>query len=124
LTDVLLLQLDREIFMALLAEEAAFARSLLSTLSARIHVLMGDVEAYALRAPIQRVAGYLAEQAHGRSGATVQLPAAKSVVASRLGMTPEALSRAFRDLAEAGLVEVRGQHVIVLNPRRLRQMDQ
>lgn len=124
LTDVLLLHVDRETIMTLLAEEAAFARSLLAALSVRIHALVNDVEAYTLRAPIQRVAGYLAEQARGRAGATVQLPAAKGVVASRLGMTPEALSRAFRDLAEAGLVEVRGQHVVVLNPRRLRQMEQ
>jgi CRP-like cAMP-binding protein len=124
LTDALLLQIDKATILALIAAEPPFARSMLSTLSARIHALMIDMEAYALHAPIERVAGYLVEQAADRADATVLLPAAKAVVASRLGMTPEALSRAFRDLADAGLVEMRGQRVVVLNPVRLRQMAQ
>lgn len=71
---------------------------MLSSLSARLHTLVRDVESYTLLSPVQRVAGYLADLIEPLAdGNTVRLPAAKKVIASRLGMTPEAFSRALRD---------------------------
>jgi CRP-like cAMP-binding protein len=46
-------------------------------------------------------------------------PATKHVFASWLGITPEALSRVIRDLAEAGLIENRGRSVSILDGHRL-----
>jgi len=51
----------------------------------------------------------------------VTLPAAKIVIASRLGISPEALSRAFRDLSDAGLITVHGSRIVIADPQRLQR---
>ena len=45
------------------------------------------------------------------TSASVQLPALKQVLASRLGMTPETFSRAMRSLTAEGLIQVNGSVV-------------
>jgi CRP-like cAMP-binding protein len=125
LTDTQLLLIDKNTILDLVEREPTFARRMLSALSLRIHILMRDVETFALHAPIQRVASFLIEQSDAHEDtAAIQLPAGKAVVASRLGMTPEALSRAFRDLTEAGMIEVRGHRVAVLDCARLKVLLQ
>lgn len=116
-----LLHVDARIIHALIDHEPHFVGRLLLTLSGRMCDIVRDIEAYSLRTPLQRVAGFLLElQATASGHAAATLPAAKGVIASRLNMTPEALSRAFRDLADAGLIEVRGNRIAMKNPARLR----
>jgi CRP-like cAMP-binding protein len=57
--------------------------------------------------------------ATARSDSAITFSAPRHVVASRLGMTPESLSRAMRDMAEAGLIEVGRCAVRVLDRQRL-----
>jgi CRP-like cAMP-binding protein len=97
---------------------------MLSGLSRRLHGLVRDVEAYTLRSSHERVIGYLlAEVPDGANGgaAQVQLTAGKSVIASRLSMTPEHFSRILHELGNAGLVEIQGRTVRIPDLERLRQ---
>ena len=50
-----------------------------------------------------------------------RLPLAKKDIASLLGTTPETLSRKLAAFAEAGLVEVQGREVVILDPVRLEE---
>lgn len=122
LTDAVTLHIDWTEILALLADEPSFVKRMLSSLSLRLHTLVRDVESYTLQPPVQRVAGYLADltESLAESG-TVPLPAAKKVIASRLGMTPEAFSRALRDLADAGMIKVALGRITVRHPARLRE---
>ena len=52
-------------------------------------------------------------RASSNVSASVELPALKQVLASRLGMTPETFSRAMRTLTGAGLVRVEGAVVTI-----------
>lgn len=52
--------------------------------------------------------------------ASVELPTRKSIIASRLNLTPEHFSRILNDLAQSGLVRVRGRKVDILDIERLR----
>ena len=100
-----------------------FARRMLAGLASRLHGLVRDVEAYTLRSGQDRVIGYLlAELPEGTvSGpAEVQLMPGKSVLASRLNMTPEHFSRILHDLAAGGLIEVSGRSIRVPDVVRLR----
>ena len=54
---------------------------------------------------------------------TIALPTSKQVIASRLSLTPETLSRVFHDLATARLISVHGKQITVHDVRRLRQFD-
>ena len=102
---------------------SGFARRMIAGLAQRLHGLVRDVEAYTLRSGQERVIGYLlAELPEGATSgpAEVRLTPGKSVLASRLNMTPEHFSRILHDLAEAGLIEVNGRSIRVPDVARLR----
>jgi len=100
---------------------------LLAGLAMRLHSLIGDVESYSLRSSAQRVIGYLLQHCphDGECEERLEftLPTSKQVIASRLNLTPETLSRIFHDLAEGGLIEVHGRQIMVPDLARLRAYD-
>jgi CRP-like cAMP-binding protein len=123
LADSMLLHVARHAVLDELARDPGFARRMLSGLSQRLHGLVRDVEAYTLRSSHERVIGYLlAEVPENADGAPVevQLTAGKSVIASRLNMTPEHFSRILHELGNAGLVEIQGRTVRIPDVGRLR----
>ncbi|MBK9624311.1 MAG: Crp/Fnr family transcriptional regulator [Rhodocyclaceae bacterium] len=127
LLDSSLLFIDRAVVFDLLAIDTSFARKLLAGLSQRLHGLVQDVESYSSRSSAQRVIGYLlqhcAEDADKQANIEVVLPTSKQVIASRLNLTPETLSRVFHDLSERGLIRVNGKNITILDLELLRQFD-
>jgi CRP/FNR family transcriptional regulator, dissimilatory nitrate respiration regulator len=100
-----------------------FGRRMLAGIAQRLHGLVRDVEAYTLRSGQERFIGYLlAELPEGASdsAAEVTLTPGKSVLASRLNMTPEHFSRILHELAADGLIEVNGRSIRVPDVARLR----
>jgi CRP-like cAMP-binding protein len=124
LDDTLLLHVAKNTVFELLESDSSFARRMLAGMSRRLHTLVEDVESYSLRSSMQRVIGYLLQQCPDQESTgdiAVQLPTSKQVVASRLNLTPETLSRIFHDLSEAGLVEVHGKQITIRGILRLRE---
>ncbi len=122
LADTMLLHVAKHCVFEELAREPAFARKMLSGLSRRLHGLVKDVEAYSLRSSAERFIGFLLRDGgeEGAAPAQVQLSAGKSVVASRLNMTPEHFSRVLHELSDAGLIAVEGKTVRILDVAGLR----
>jgi len=123
LADSMLLHVARHAVLDELGRDPGFARRLLSGLSRRLHGLVRDVEAYTLRSSHERVIGYLlAEVPEDADGAPVEvhLSAGKSVIASRLNMTPEHFSRILHELGNDGVIEIRGRTVRIPDLARLR----
>jgi CRP-like cAMP-binding protein len=124
LADSMLLHVSKQTVLDELARDPLFARRMLSGLSRRLHGLVRDVEAYTLRSGAERVIGYLLaempETPVEDGKVEVNLTPGKSVIASRLNMTPEHFSRILHELAESGLIEVDGRTVRVLDLERLR----
>ena len=124
LADSMLLHVGKQAVLDELARDPGFARRMLSGLSRRLHGLVRDVEAYTLRSGAERVIGYLLAEVpdETRSGDDIQvkLTPGKSVLASRLNMTPEHFSRILHELASSGLIEVDGRTVRILDLERLR----
>lgn len=127
LTDTLLLHIAKTAVFELLEADPSFARRLLAGLSMRLHSLVNDVESYSLRSSAQRVIGYLLQHCPLDEDVTgsmeISLPTSKQVIASRLNLTPETLSRIFHDLSEAGLIDVHGKQITIRDMRRLREFD-
>jgi len=127
LGDALLLHIAKSAVFELLERDVSFARRMLAGLSLRLHSLVQDVESYSQRSSAQRVIGYLLEHAaqagNGEGETAVALPTSKQVIASRLNLTPETLSRVFHDLAEAGLISVHGKAITIHDQGQLRQFD-
>jgi CRP-like cAMP-binding protein len=127
LSDALVLHIEKQTVFDLLAIDATFARAMLAGLSRRLHSLIGDVEAYSLRSGTQRVIGYLLQQCADQEKAEdepcMTLPISKHVLASRLNLTPETLSRVLHDLASSNLISMQGRQITIHGLQRLRGFD-
>jgi CRP-like cAMP-binding protein len=127
LTDTLLLAIGSAPVFELLAVDPLFARRMLAGLSTRLHALVQDVETYSLRSSTQRVVGYLLQQcqqaASTEGSFDISLPTSKQVIASRLNLTPETLSRIFHELSTSGLIGVSGRKITINDMTRLREFD-
>ncbi|MCB1865839.1 MAG: Crp/Fnr family transcriptional regulator [Chromatiales bacterium] len=120
-----LLMIPRAVVMDTIQDSHQFTRQLLAGLSARLHHLVMDLESYCLRSSTQRVVDYLISEAQlcesNRNAAELLLPVAKGVLASRLKLTPETLSRVLHELVADGLISVSGKVIRILDLRRLRE---
>jgi CRP-like cAMP-binding protein len=129
IADTLLLHVAKDTVFDLLVSDPSFARHLLAGLSMRLHSLVQDVESYSLRSSAQRVIGYLLQhcptEGNGSCAGSIEitLPTSKQIIASRLNLTPETLSRIFHDLAEAKLIGVQGKQITINDIKRLREYD-
>jgi CRP-like cAMP-binding protein len=116
--DCLLLHIGREAVLDLAAGNPAFGRALLTRLGRQFYALMEDIESYAQSAR-QRVARYLLRHSERANSPEIELVANKVVVASRLSVTPETLSRLFRDFSAEGLIAVSRRRITILDAGRL-----
>ncbi|HYH39838.1 MAG TPA: cyclic nucleotide-binding domain-containing protein [Azospirillum sp.] len=102
------------------AAQPKLALSMMASLASQFRRMVRQVKDLKLRTSTQRLAAYLMRLAvPAQDGVTVELPVNKQVLASRLGMTPENLSRAFATLAEQD-IQIKGRTVTVGNIERLR----
>lgn len=104
-----------------IADDANLSLAMLGSLSRQYRALLRQVKDLKLRTSTQRLGCYLLALAeeNGADG-MVELPHDKRLIAARLGMTPESLSRAFSALRTMG-VEVRGHRIRLTDVSKLRQ---
>lgn len=93
----------------LLQGDSSFACAMLAGLSKRLHSLVQDVEAYSVRSSAQRQdrLPFAAQPGRRHRCGGNTLAHFQNVIASRLNLTPETLSRIFHDLTKSRLIEVR-----------------
>jgi CRP-like cAMP-binding protein len=123
LADALLLAIGKHAVFAELERNPKFARKMLAGLAQRLHHLVTDLEAHTLRSGTQRVIAHLLRDLPGEATGgpvAVELATSKGVLASRLDLTREHFSRILHELSAAGLIEVRGRTIRILDPGRLR----
>lgn len=120
LADTLLLHVDKTVLFHELDRQPGLARKMLAGLSQRLHSLISDVEAYSLRSGTQRVIGYLLKgEEVCEDGQVLRLETSKTVIASRLNLTPEHFSRILHDLNANGFIQVKGREVTLLDCAKL-----
>lgn len=125
LEDSLLVFIAKRGIFSAIDRDPAFARRMLAGLSMRLHGLIQDVEDYSLHSSTQRVIGFLLQLTSAPRGGRIEfeLPASKHVIASRLSLTPETLSRILHHLSDSGLIAVKGRRITVSDVARLKQFD-
>ncbi len=95
---------------------------LLAGMSRRLHQHVNEIERLTLQTATERVINYLMQHAESVANtATVHLPITKQTLAAQLSITPETLSRTFARLAKAGLVEISGNDIALLDIEGLRR---
>ncbi|MCW5704014.1 MAG: Crp/Fnr family transcriptional regulator [Bradyrhizobium sp.] len=85
-------------------ESPDIALAMIASTSQRMHYLVQQVEQLKAQSGVQRVAEFLASLSAAEQGrCALALPYDKILIAGRLGLTPESLSRAFAKLRGVGV---------------------
>lgn len=122
LVDSQLLHLPKDLLLTEMERDRRFSRAVMTLLGTALYRRLSEFEEYVLASGTERVISFLLRGQNGdavRSGDCVTLPANKGIIASRLNLTHEHFSRILRDLSDAGLIEVQGRDVRILNEKRL-----
>lgn len=110
------------------AECPPLALRITVALAGRQVALEQDVAANSFQCGARRLLDYLLREVGGalkpEGDTTFELPVPKSVIAARLGVTAETLSRSFRELSDAGLIQVYGKQVTILDKLARRRSAQ
>ncbi len=118
-TDSMLLHTSREKVLEVAKENFGFAQELMVCVGRQLYTLVRDIESYSLQTAKQRLAGYLLRQSQYQVGDCVELVASKTLIASRLSLTPETLSRLLHDFTSDGLIAVTGRRIKILDYERM-----
>jgi CRP-like cAMP-binding protein len=118
-----LISIDARDFVSMLRESVDTCLLLAADLSQRLHGLLREINDLSLNTGTCRVAAYFMQHAPAEAEA-FELPLPKQVLASRLSIKPETLSRIFRSLTNADLVEIRGNHITILDRHHLGELAQ
>ncbi len=119
-TDCRLMTVQGHVLAELMASRPDVARAILATMYLHFHSLVAQIEHLKAKSGAQRVADFLLELCpDGVESCTVVLPYDKTLIAGRLGMKPESLSRAFSRLNRAG-VSIDNNTATIAHTGRLR----
>ena len=120
-TDCRLLSIDAGFLLGMMRERPELASAVLASAFVHLHQLVGQLEQLKARTGAQRLGEFLLELCPVETGAcTVMLPYDKTLIAGRLGMQPESLSRAFQRLYAVG-VHARQNHAAIGDVEELRE---
>lgn len=123
-SDAKLYAFEQKNFLGMLHESSDACFGLLGSMSRRLHMLVNQIESLTLQNATYRLVAYLLEQIPRdvKTSPEVQLTTPKGVIASRLAIQPETLSRILAKLRQGGLIEVQGNHITVRDVQALRNL--
>ncbi len=110
-----LFAIKNKVFMDILRESVDLCFSVMADISMRLKRHLNEIDALTLQNASLRVVNYLGHMipAGDSDASQITLPAAKNIVASRLSITPETLSRILNTLTSKGLISVEGLQITV-----------
>lgn len=119
-TDCRLLAVNAGTLLGMMQKRPELCSAMLAATFRHLHALVAQVEQLKAQTGAQRVAEFLLDLCTVEEGAcAVTLPYEKVLIAGRLGMKPESLSRAFARLKDVG-VAISQNHAAIGDVGRLR----
>ncbi len=116
--------IQAESYLKLINSSNALCINLLSKLSQRLHWMVNEVDRLTLHSANYRLVSYLLshipEDQHDSAGLVLVAP--KHVVASRLSIKPETLSRTLKALSKQGLIRLEGSSIELVDVEKLREL--
>ena len=122
--DTIVLKINAKKYTQVLSQSTEACFKVISSLSTRTHWLMNEMERLSLHNASYRLISFLLENIDedSESGTEITLSAPKHVIASRLSITPETLSRTLKNLSKKELLDVHENHITLNNPAELKRM--
>ena len=116
LVDSTLLVVTRSLLKDLIARSAEMAMDMLAGMSAKLWEFNQLIEQLSLKEVPARLASMLLEMPAKAGTNTIVLKQTKRELAAQIGTIAETLSRALKKLKAAGLIEVDGPEITILDP--------
>ncbi len=125
LTDSVVYRIPNDAYRALLQDNCDACMRLLSDVCRHLHQRVQEIERLTIQNARSRLSSYLIDHIveSDDDEATVRLDLPKHVIASRLSITPETLSRLLRAMSDDGILTVDDRLVFVHSLARLRPYD-
>ena len=124
LSPTIVISIQAETYLKHLNDSNGLCLSLLGKLSQKLHWMVNEVDRLTLHNATFRLVDYLlnhiSENESGR--VDINLAAPKNVIASRLSIKPETLSRTLKDLSTQGLIKLDGSQIELLDIDSLRKL--
>lgn len=118
--DSVLYRFKIQTYLELLSQSRELCFALLGDLSIRLSRMLNEIERLSFENGRFRVMQYLDELVGNSSHDSIKLNIKKKVIASRLSITPETLSRIFRELIEEEIISISGKSIKIHNRLRLK----
>tara|TARA_R110000787_G_scaffold181008_2_gene293061 strand:- start:12258 stop:12968 length:711 start_codon:yes stop_codon:yes gene_type:complete len=119
--DAKLLAVETKRFISVVESHPSASLNMLASMSRHLHRLVYEVERLKTRSASQRLVEFLLRRCQVMDGpAVIDLPYDKNLIAARLGVQPESLSRLLNKLRDYG-VETNANRVLVADVARLRE---
>lgn len=103
--DSALIAVSRASLLSLCRESSDFSLKILSALSLRLYQNMNQIDQLTLGSAGQRLVSYLLEVKRDQGADDIKLPISRGVLAARLNVAPETLSRLFQGFRKKALIE-------------------
>ena len=109
-------------FMQILRNSNETCIHLLGDLAGRLRGRLQEIENLTMKNATYRVVRYFILQLEGRGDNKhmLELPIQKQLIASRLSITPETLSRILHNLKDSGIIENKGKTIVIPDFDRLK----
>ncbi len=126
LLDSRVLCFDTKTYVGLLQQSTEACFAIMAQMSCRLHWQIAEIDRLTLHNATFRVVAYLLDQVPSTDlGASrVYLNTPRHVIASRLSMTPETLSRTISKLARDGLIDIEENCMVLRDVGQLRHYAQ
>jgi CRP/FNR family transcriptional regulator len=122
LEDTTLLVVKRSVLKRLITDNPDIAMAMMAGMSAKLREFNQLIEQLSLREVPARLANVLLELPAKPGTNTVVLQQTKRELAGQIGTVAETLSRALKKLSAAGLIEVNGPEITILDPDGLAEL--
>jgi CRP-like cAMP-binding protein len=118
--------IDAEYYAGILRQSTDACFAVMAQMSRRLHWQIAELDRLTLHNATSRVVRYLLDQIPSTHLVTseIRLDTPKHVIASRLSITPETLSRTFAKLSRDGYIEITDNTVRLNDIERLRRYTQ
>ena len=124
MTPLKVLSINGSMLLDIMQNNRAILAQSLASVYQKLHSLIEDVEWLKSRTIRERLAKFLLDETKtGSFGNEARLPYSKSLIAAKIGTSPQQLSRTFSELQQFG-VRISGQSVVIDNRTMLKSMLQ
>lgn len=121
----LLVKIENQKYLAVLTDNAGACLALLGDVCRRLHWQLQEIENLSITNATHRLVRFLVDRLEltNPDKGLIELDLSRQVIAARLSIKPETLSRLLRRLVDEGVLQVDGRQLNVMSVDKLKQFE-